>query len=130
MARSHYTCAFLAVLFSVQVRSLEAATIYVAAGGDLQAALNSARAGDTIVLEEGAEFVGSFVLPAKTGDQWITLRSAAPDTVLPPAGMRIKPSQAPLLARLRSPTAADAALRTAAGAHHWRIAYLEFRASY
>jgi PKD repeat protein len=129
LARSHYTCAFLAVLFSVQMTSLEAATIYVAAGGDLQTALNSARPGDTILLEEGAEFVGSFVLPAKTGDQWITLRTAAPDTVLPPTGMRIKPSQAPLLARLRSSTA-DAALRTAAGAHHWRIAYLEFGASY
>ena len=90
----------------------------------------SARPGDTILLEEGAEFVGSFVLPAKTGNQWITLRTAAPDTVLPPTGMRIRPSHAPLLARLRSPTAADAALRTAAGAHHWRIAYLEFGASY
>ena len=50
--------------------------------------------------------------------------------MLPPSGSRIKPSHAPLLARLRSPTAADAALRTAAGAHHWRIAYLEFGASY
>ena len=29
-----------------------------------------------------------------------------------------------------SPTAVDAALRTAAGAHHWRIAYLEFGANY
>ena len=109
--------------------SLEAATIFVAEGGDLQAALNSARPGDTILLEEGAEFVGSFVLPAKTGDQWITLRSAAPDTVLPPTGTRIRPSHAPLLARLRS-TTGDAALRTAPGAHHWRIAYLEFRANF
>ena len=120
---------FLCVLFCLRLSSLEAATVYVAAGGDLQAALNAARPGDTILLEEGAEFVGAFVLPAKTGDQWITLRSAAPDTVLPPPGKRIKPSQAPLLARLRSPTG-DAALRTAAGAHHWRIAYLEFRAGY
>ena len=113
----------------VQLSSLEAATIYVAEGGDLQAALNSAQPGDTILLEEGAEFVGSFVLPAKVGNQWITLRSAAPDTVLPRTGTRIRPSQAPLLARLRSPNA-DAALRTAPGAHHWRIAYLEFRANF
>ena len=129
MARSHYTCAFLAVLVCVQLSSLEAATIYVAEGGDLQAALNSAQPGDTILLEEGAEFVGSFVLPAKAGNQWITLRSAAPDTVLPRTGTRIRPSHAPLLARLRSPNA-DAALRTAPGAHHWRIAYLEFRANF
>ena len=47
--------------------SLEAATIYVAAGGDLQAALNSARPGDTILLEEGAEFVGSFGLSGQNG---------------------------------------------------------------
>jgi hypothetical protein len=109
---------------------LEAATVYVAAGGDLQAALDAARPGDTILLEEGAEFVGTFVLPLKTGDQWITLRTAAPDTVLPATGSRIRPSHAPLLARLRSPTAVDVALRTAAGAHHWRIAYLEFGPSY
>ena len=130
MSRNHRTGAFLAVLFCLRLSALEAATVYVAAGGDLQAALNAARPGDTILLEEGAEFVGSFVLPAKTGDQWITLRTAAPDSVLPRTGTRIKPSQAPLLARLRSPTAFDAALRTAPGAHHWRIAYLEFGANY
>ena len=54
-ARDHQTCAFLALLYSVQLSSLEAATVYVAAGGDLQAALNAARPGDTILLEEGAE---------------------------------------------------------------------------
>jgi PKD repeat protein len=120
----------LAVLVCLQVSSVEAATVYVAQGGDLQAALNAAKPGDTILLEEGAEFVGSFVLPAKTGDQWITLRSAAPDTVLPRAGTRIRPSQAPLLARLRSPSGVESALRTAPGAHHWHIAYLEFRANF
>ncbi len=128
--RSQRTCAFLALLFSVRLSSLEAATIFVAEGGRLQAALDAARPGDTILLEEGAEFVGTFVLPAKTGDQWITLRTSAPDTVLPPTGTRIRPAHAPLLARLRSPSAVDAALRTAPGAHHWHIAYLEFGANY
>ena len=118
MSRSHPTCAFLALLFFVRLSSLEAATVHVAAGGDLQAALNAAQPGDTILLQEGAEFVGAFVLPFKTGNQWITLRTAAPDTVLPATGSRIRPSHAPLLARLRSPTAFDAALRTAPGAHH------------
>lgn len=129
MSRSH-TCVFLALLFCVRASSLEAATIYVAEGGNLQAALDAARPGDTILLEEGAEFVGTFVLPVKTGTQWITLRTSAPDTVLPRTGTRIRPSHAPLLARLRSPSAIDAALRTAPGAHHWRIAYLEFAANY
>ena len=96
-------CVFCALLFCLRLSSLEAATVYVAAGGDLQAALDAAQPGDTILLEEGAEFVGAFVLPAKTGDQWITLRTAAPDTVLPPTGMRIKPSHAPLLAQAAIP---------------------------
>ena len=81
MSRSHQTCVFLAVLVCASLSSLEAATVYVGAGGDLQAALDAAQPGDTILLQEGAEFVGAFVLPAKTGSQWITLRTAAPDTV-------------------------------------------------
>src|SRR5687767_7496188 len=105
--------------------SAAAATIYVAAGANLQTALNAAQPGDTILLEEGAEFVGNFVLPAKNGDGWITVRTSAPDSVLPPAGVRIHPSHAPLLARLRSSNA-SAVLRTAAGAHHWDLRYLEF----
>lgn len=36
-------------------------------GGDLQAPLNAAQPGDTILLEAGAEFVGNFVLPVKSG---------------------------------------------------------------
>jgi PKD repeat protein len=108
--------------------SVEAATIYVAAGGDLQGALNTARPGDTVVLEANAEFVGNFVLPVKSGDGWVTVRTSTPDSALPPAGFRIKTTDAPLLARLRSPNA-DPALRTAPGAHHWAIRYLEFRAN-
>jgi PKD repeat protein len=116
-------CAFV-LLLSAAFR-LEAATIYVAAGGNLQDALNAARPGDTVLLAENAEFVGNFVLPAKVGDQWITVRSSAPDSLLPRAGYRIKPQDAPLLARLRSPNS-DPALRTAPGAHHWDIRYLDF----
>jgi PKD repeat protein len=119
-------CSLVALLWSAP--RLEAAIIFVPAGGDLQRALNDARPGDTILLQENAEFVGNFLLPLKTGDAWITVRSAAPDSALPGAGIRIQPSHAPLLARLRSPNSA-AALRTAAGAHHWDIRYLEFAAN-
>jgi hypothetical protein len=76
--------------------------------------LNDARPGDTILLQDDAEFVGNFVLPKKTGDAWTFLRSAAPDTALPEAGVRIQPSQAALLARLRSLNS-SAALQTAPG---------------
>jgi PKD repeat protein len=119
----------LAILLSCSAGPAGAATIYVAAGSNLQQALNAAQPGDTILLQEGAEFAGNFVLPVKSGDGWITLRSSAPDSVLPPAGVRIRPADAPLLARLRSPTIGMPALRTAAGAHHWQIRYLEFAAN-
>ena len=107
---------------------LEAATLHVGVGGDLQAALDAAQPGDTILLQEGVEFVGNFVLPVKTGVGWITLRTSAPDTVLPAAGVRIRPADAPRLASLRSPNTSPA-LRTAPGTHHWVIRYLEFRAN-
>ena len=69
---------------------------------DFQAALNSASAGETIALEAGAEFVGNFTLPAKpeAGDNWITIRSSAPDTKLPPAGTRVSPADAPAMPKL------------------------------
>jgi len=50
----------------------QAATIVVPSGGDLQAALNAAQYGDTIILQAGATFKApsagqAFVLPAKSG---------------------------------------------------------------
>ena len=69
------------------------ATIQVAAGGDLQTALNSAQCGETIALQAGATFSGNFVVPAKTCDDghWIIVRTNAPDSALPPEGTRITP---------------------------------------
>ena len=121
-------CALAGAIVSGSAAAAGAETFHVAAGGSLQLALNNASPGDTILLQENAEFVGNFVLPAKTGDAWITLRTAAPDSLLPPADVRVRPAHAPLLARLRSPNSLPA-LRTAAGAHHWAIRYLEFRAN-
>jgi PKD repeat protein len=129
MSTYRWRCVFtFAAAALCSTPTAEAATIYVAAGGDLQAALNAARPGDTVILQANAEFVGNFVLPAKSGDAWITVRTSTPDTGLPAAGYRIKPTDATLLARLRSPNS-DAALRTAPGAHHWALRYLEFRAN-
>src|SRR5437763_5581302 len=51
-------------------------TINVAAGGNLQAALNQAQPGDQVVLQAGAVFTGNFILPAKTGSGWIVIRTA------------------------------------------------------
>jgi PKD repeat protein len=130
MKRTGWTClSTLAVLLVFGVIPLRAATISVPAGGDLQAALDAATPGDTILLAEGAEYVGNFVLPVKTGTGWITLRTSTPDALLPLPGVRIQPANAPLLARIRSATQYVPALQTAPGAHHWIISYLEFSAN-
>src|SRR6267142_355522 len=65
--------------------AVQAATITVNAGGNLQAALDAARPGDIIVLQAGAVFTGSYKLAAKGGAAYITIRSSAPDGSLPPA---------------------------------------------
>ena len=98
--------------------------IQLTEGADLQHALDSARPGDTILLRPGAIYAGNFVLPAKGGTAPITVRTAdAPGQPRP--GVRVRPSHAPLLAKLRSPNR-QPALRTAAGATHWRLELLEF----
>jgi hypothetical protein len=116
------------VLFSlVCPASVMGETRVVRRGDNLQTALNAAVPGDVLLLDAGAEFVGNFVLPVKSGAAPIVIRSAY-HSALPLAGRRVSPADAPLLARLRSPNTV-AALRTAAGAHHWQIRYLEFAAN-
>lgn len=100
------------------------ATITVGAGGDLQAAIDAARPGDTILLAAGAVFTGNYTLPAKGGAAFITIRSSAPDSSLPPAGTRIDPSYASLLAKVRS-TQHGPAFKTVGAASYWRLQFLE-----
>src|SRR6185369_7561326 len=125
--RSVHACIRLLALSTsaVLMASLAyAAQISVPAGGDLQAALNAAQAGDTIVLAAGATFSGNFVLPVHTGSTHITVRSAAPDALLPPAGTRISPAYAPYLPKIKSPNNAPA-IRTAPGSAYWKLQWLE-----
>jgi hypothetical protein len=74
------------------------AAISVSAGGDLQAALDSASCGDTIELQAGATFTNSGLLtfPAKTCDSqhWIIVRTSTPDASLPVEGTRMTPCYA------------------------------------
>jgi hypothetical protein len=98
-------------------------TLIVAAGGDLQAALDQARPGDTIRLEPGAVYRGPFVLPFKDGDDWIVVQSGASD--LPAAGTRVTPAHRARLAVLEA--ASGTVVETAPGAHRYRLVGLEIR---
>ena len=97
---------------------------HVRSGSDLQRALDSARAGDEIRLEPGATFTGNFVLPVFDGATPVTVRTDLPDAAVPSPNHRVTPATAARFARLVSPSS-QAALRTAAGAHHWRLQLLE-----
>ncbi|HWF86750.1 MAG TPA: carbohydrate-binding protein [Vicinamibacterales bacterium] len=106
-------------------RGANATTINVSAGGDVQAAINAAQPGDTILLAAGAVYPGGYKLPAKGGTSFITIRSAASDASLPAAGTRVTPASASLLAKVRAPTGGYPAFRTAPGASYWRLMFLE-----
>jgi hypothetical protein len=110
----------------------------VAAGANLQQALNNAHCGDTLLLQAGATFTGNYSLPAKACDaqHWIVIRTSAPDSALPGEGTRISPCYAGLaslpgrprfpcgtptkvMARLVATTAGP--LTMASGSNHYRI---------
>jgi hypothetical protein len=95
----------------------------VSGGTELQSALDRAKPGDIIELPPGATFTGNFVLPQKSGSRYITVRTAA-TSGQPEWGGRVLPSHAPKLAKIQSPNNAPA-IRTAPGAHHWRLMLLE-----
>jgi len=114
-----------AAMLAVGAREAASQTIAVAAGGNLQAALNQAQPGQVIQLQAGATFDGNFILPLKTGSGYITVRTSTPDAQLPGPTTRIGLTHEPLLATVRS-TNGIPALRTAPGAHHWRLLGLRF----
>jgi hypothetical protein len=98
--------------------------VQLTAGANLQSALDSAAPGDVIELPPGATFTGNYVLPQKNGTAYITIRTAAADGQ-PSASERVTPAHSPKLARIQSGNS-QAALRTAAGARHWKLVLLEF----
>jgi hypothetical protein len=110
------------------ISSARAQVRVIRAGDDVQAALNAAQPGEELRLEAGAVFRGNYVLPPKTGDAPITLRTDLPDASLPSSDTRVTPGAAARFAKIESP-GSDAALRTAPRAHNWRLVCLEFRAN-
>lgn len=100
-------------------------TITVRKGGDFQAALNQAKSGDIVILEAGATFRGNFILPNKQGNEFITIRSSAADSQLPPAETRIDPKKyATVLPKIITVNS-DPAISTAKNAHHYRFIGVE-----
>jgi hypothetical protein len=85
--------------------------LMVAAGESLQAALDKARLGDTIVLQAGAMFRGPFKLPNQTaGTGWIYVVSSHLAN-LPPPGTRVSPANATNMPRIPAPTASTRSTR-------------------
>ena len=108
--------------------AIYAATVNLSAGGNLQAAINNAKPGDTIILEAGATFSGPIILPYKAGSgtdsDFITIQSSALDQL--PQNVRVSPAQANLMPKITAPGGNFPALRTEAAAHHYRFLGIEF----
>lgn len=124
------------------------AIISVSAGGDLQAALNNAHCGDTVALQAGATFTGTFFFPAKSCDagHWIIVRTSAPDSALPAEGNRVTPCFAGVaslpgrppyacanaenvMAKLSQKGGGDGPVIFQTGANHYRLLGLEIARS-
>lgn len=97
-------------------------TVALKAGADLQAALNSVRAGDTLVLDAGATWTGNFVLPRRNDGGWVTIRSSASSDL--PAGQRVSPASTGSMPKILTPNSSPA-ITGNDGTHGWRFIGLE-----
>jgi hypothetical protein len=94
---------------------------------DLQAKIDAARLGDTIVIPQQATCTGNYVLRAKpAGSGWIVIRTSA-IAQLPEANRRITPDSAPLLPKIVAAHGLPA-FSTEVGTHHYRLIGLEITA--
>ena len=123
---SAVTLPTLPLIFDASYVAPSGHTIAVNSGADLQAALNQAQLGDTIVLQAGASFTGPYTLPNKTnGSGWIYVQSSA-YAQLPTPGTRIGPSDAANMPKIIAP-ANDNAIVTVNNSHHYRFVGIEFK---
>ena len=103
----------------------------------LQTAINDAVPGDVILLRAGETFTGNVILKAKSSSatQFITIRSDAPDSSFPGSTTRLVPqgeaganvarSALPRLVGFGGTYKSTPVVRTAPGAHHYRLMFLE-----
>jgi hypothetical protein len=109
------------VYVDTDLQVLGGSTINVAAGGNLQAALDAAVAGDTIVLEAGATFTGNFTIGAKTG--YVYVKSA---NFAVAAGTRVSQANESSMAKIQSGNASPA-IQAGSAAKYWRFIGVEIR---
>lgn len=93
--------------------------------GDFQQAVDDARPGDTIVLQAGATYTGTFVFPKKDGVGWIVVKSSA-ESHLPPPGTRVTPADSKHMPKIVTARNVQPSVRTEHGAHHYRFIGIEF----
>jgi hypothetical protein len=116
---------------STQVRSRRVAegvakTTELTSGQNLQAAINAANCGDSVVLQSGASWDGNFLLPDKkcTQSSPITIRSSGASTL---SQGRVSPSDSQRMARIRATVTGEqnAAFRAAPNSGSWILDGLE-----
>lgn len=107
--------------------SAPAGTVYhIAAGANLQTAINNAACGDRILLAAGAVYTGAFSLPNKSCSTYIEIST---ETTLPAAGTRVSLTSAANYATIRSAGSNLPALVAASGAGWYRIMGVKFDAA-
>ena len=103
--------------------TVKAETIQVPVGGNLQAAINAAQPGDTIMLVADADYTCSCVLPNKSGSEYIAIKSSRYDEI-PTRDFYSKtpsPEVAKLMPRIRSAYSTESVFTVAQGSHHYKI---------
>ena len=103
-----------------------ATLISVNAGGNFQAALNSAVPGDVIELQAGATFTGTFNLPVKTPvtGAYVTIRSSAYSSI--PSGRLDPVLSGSYLAKLRVAVANKNIITNTDGAAFYKFVGIDF----
>lgn len=93
----------------------------------IQAAVNAAQLGDTIVVEAGRTYTENIELKYKSsGSGWITIQSSRLEQL--PAGKRVSPADVIYMPKIQSSSPNEAVFYTQSGtmpSHHYRLVGLE-----
>jgi len=112
------------LMFATDYVKPSGSTVNVPAGGDLQGAIDNAKAGDTLVLQAGGSYKGQINLPNKSGSGWIYVQSSAYAS-LPSPGTRVSLTDAKSMARITGSADSSRAIVALPNAHHYRFVGVE-----